>query len=101
MRGTLMAEITINEALVLQKAIRERLTELKHLRQTVATKESFLYAREEKKVVEPQYDVRAVDRKLTELQRFLLRSDTAIKRANATTVIQLDFDADKLLDPIQ
>ena len=96
-----MAEITINEALVLQKAVRERLNELKTLRHAVANRESFLYAREEKKIVEPQYDVKAVDRKMTELERFLLRSDMAIKRSNATVKIQLDFDADKLLDSIQ
>ena len=96
-----MAEITINEALVLQKAIRERLNELKTLRQSVANRESFLYSREEKKVVEPQYDVKAVDRKMTELQLFLLKSDTAIKRSNAVATIRLDFDADKLLDSIQ
>jgi hypothetical protein len=95
-----MAEITINEALVLQKAVRERLNELKTLRTTVSTKESFLFAREEKKIIEPQYDVKAVDRKMTELQLFLLKSDTTIKRSNATTVIRLDFDADKLLAPI-
>jgi len=96
-----MAQITINEALVLQKAVRERLNELRTLRNTVANRESFLYAREEKKVVEPQYDVKAVDRKMTELQLFLLKSDTAIKKSNAQATIRLDFDADKLLDSIQ
>jgi len=96
-----MSDITINEALVLQKAVRERLNELKSLRSTVANKESFLFAREEKKVVEPQYDVKLVDRKMTELQLFLLKSDTAIKRSNATATIRLDFDADKLLSSIQ
>jgi len=96
-----MAEITINEALVLQKVIRERLNELKGLRNTVANRESFLFSREEKKVVEPQYDVKAVDQKMTVLQLFLLKSDTAIKKSNATTTIHLDFDADKLLAPIQ
>ena len=96
-----MSDITINEALVLQKAVRERLNELKSLRSTVANKESFLFAREEKKVVEPQYDVKLVDRKMTELQLFLLKSDTAIKRSNATATIRFDFDADKLLSSIQ
>ena len=95
-----MTEITINEALVLQKAVREGLNELKTLRSSVANKESFLFAREEKKVVEPQYDVKAVDRKMTELQLFLLRSDTAIKKSNALATIRLDFDADKLLSSI-
>ena len=96
-----MSDITINEALVLQKAVRERINELKPLRQAVANRESFLFAREEKKVIEPQYDVKAVDRKIAELERFLLRTDTAIKRSNATATIQLDFDVDKLLDSIQ
>lgn len=94
-------QITINEALSLQKAIRERLNELKALRSHVANRESYLYSRDEKKVVEPQYDVKAVDRKAVELEKFLLKSDTAIKQSNAVTKIELDLDTDKLLEPLQ
>jgi hypothetical protein len=96
-----MSEITINEALVLQKAVRERANELRALRASVSNKESYLYGREEKKVVEPQYDVKAVDRKVVELEKFLMKTDAAIKGSNALTKISVDFDADKLLDPIQ
>lgn len=96
-----MTNITINEALVYQKAVRERLNELKALRSTVANKESFLYARDNQKVVEPQYDVKLVDRKVTELEKALMKMDAAIKKSNAIVSIAIDFDADKLLDPIQ
>lgn len=95
-----MASLTVNEALVIQKAVRERVNELRGLRQVVANRESYLYGKDEKKVVEPQYDVKAVDRKVVELEIWLMRADSAIKSSNATTRIEVDFDADKLLAPI-
>lgn len=95
-----MSDITINEALVLQRAIRERLNELKTLRSDVSKKESYLYSASEKRVIEPLYDVKAVDKKITDLEMFLLKSDSKIKTSNAVTKINIDFDTEKLLEPI-
>ncbi len=94
-------KITINEILVLQKVVRERTAELRSLRSSVANRELYMYGKDNQKVVEPQYDVKAVDRKITELERFLLKSDTAVKRSNAITEVEVDSDTDKLFDPIQ
>ncbi len=93
--------MTINEALVLQKAVRERLNELKGLRGQVATRERYFSMGNENRVTEPQYDVKAVDRKIVELEIFLLKSETAVKNANATTKLAIEFDTEKLLAPIE
>lgn len=95
-----MASITINEALVLQKAVRARLSELQGLRTNVATKETWIMGTNAQKTTEPQYDVKAVDRKVAELEKFLLKSESAVKAANAMTYISVDFDTDQLLEPL-
>jgi hypothetical protein len=56
---------------------------------------------DDKKVVEPKYDVKLVDKKITQLETFLFHSDAAIKDSNATTTVEIDYDADKLLSPIE
>jgi hypothetical protein len=94
-----MTQLTINEVLVLEKAIRERLNELKALRSEVSSKTT--YFGHESKAIEPQYDVKAVDKKMTDLEKFLLKANAAIKKSNAITSIEIEYDTEKLLDPIQ
>jgi hypothetical protein len=55
----------------------------------------------ENKVVEPQYDVKAVDKKIVELELFLFKADAAVKQANATTQINIEANVDMLLAPLQ
>lgn len=93
-----MAKHTINELLVLSKVVRERINNLKSLQESVAKKERFFGSAE--KVVEPQYSVKDVDKKIVELQKFLLKTDTEIKKSNATTEVDIDFNADELLAPL-
>ena len=93
--------MTINELLVLIKAIRERVNGLKSLRSQVSVKESYLYGKEEKKVIEPQYDVKKVDQKISELETWIFRADSAIKQKNAITEVKIDADIDKLLKPLE
>ena len=90
---------TINELLVLGKAIRERVNVLKSLMETVAKKEHYFGSTE--KVVEPTYDVKLVDKKLVELQKFLLKIDTLIKQSNALTAVEIEYNEDELLDSIK
>jgi ribosomal protein L29 len=93
--------MTINELLVLQKAVRERKNELSSLRSQLSTKERFFSMNTENKVVEPQYDVKAVDKKIVELELFLFKADAAVKQANATTQINIEANVDVLLAPLQ
>ena len=92
--------MTINEALSLVKVVKERLAELKNLRDRVAVKETTLFDQREK-TVEPQYDVKEVDKKIAELETFLFKADSKIKQANATTQINLEYSVGDLLKPLQ
>lgn len=94
-------KMTVNEMLVVQKAIRGRMMGLTALRSSVANRESYLYGKDNQKVVEPQYDVKKVDKKISEMERFLMKSDAAIKKSNAVTEIDLDVNTDELLNPIE
>ena len=93
--------MSINELLVLMKAVRERKNELSSLRSQVSTKERYFSMNNENKVTEPQYDVKTVDRKIVELELFLFKADAAVKQANATTQINIEANVDVLLAPLQ
>lgn len=90
--------MTVNELLVVQKIVRERLKDLKELRTEVATKKRFYGEKES--ATEPQYDVKLVDKKVTELQNFLMIADQKIKQANAVTKVEFEPDIDRLLSPL-
>jgi len=92
-------KITINEILSLQKAVRERLNSLKGLRDKVSTKDIWMGERE--KVVEPQYNVKDVDVRITELETWLFKADSAVKQSNAVTQIELEADVSVLLRPLE
>ena len=98
--------MTINEAMVLLRTIRERISSLSSIRNANATRTrtfSYLGGGEPKEqiTVEPQYDPKAVDAKIVELEGMLFKIDTAIKRANAKTEIGIEVDIDKILEPIR
>lgn len=98
--------MTINEAMVLLRTIRERINSLTSIRNanSVRTRTfSYLGGGEPKEQVttEPQYDPKIVDAKIVELEGMLFKIDTAIKRANAKTEIGVEIDIDKILEPIK
>ena len=96
-----MAEgMTINEALALQKIVRERLNILKSLAETSSKKEIWFRAEGEKHV-EPKYDIDDVDSKIVVLEKWLFRADATIKQSNAVTRISLDGDVDTLLQTVK
>ena len=91
--------MTVNELMVTVKVIKERVSDLKSLREKTSVTERYYTATE--KVVEPQYDIRILDRKVTELQNFLIKADAAIKQSNAKTEIDFKVDVDVLLKPLE
>lgn len=94
-------EVTINKALVLGKSVRERLNDLKQLRQNSAViRRSYLDGKEQERT-EPQYDIKKVDQKCIELENFLFTLDSEIKQSNAQTFIKLDGDVKTLLSPVE
>jgi hypothetical protein len=92
-------QYTINEAMVLSKALRGRLAELSSLRETCATKTTY-YSSEKDKVIEPQYDVKMLDARCVNIENFLLQVETKIKQSNAITMISVDNDARDLMTPL-
>jgi len=82
--------MTINEALTLIKAVRKRINSLETLRESVSNKTTYYSAQE--KTVEPQYDVKTVDKKIMELENILFSLDNAIKKQNA--IAKIDFDVE-------
>jgi hypothetical protein len=94
-----MASYTINRALVLGKAVRERLAELRALRNSIATTETW-YQAENRRETKPNYDVKEVDKKCVELENFLLDLDSEIKQSNAINTINIDVDVKTLLTPL-
>jgi len=95
-------KLTVNEALALLTMLRSRVNDLRNLRNTVSTKERYFgYGTTDKeKVVEPQYDVKIVDKKVTELETSIFHIDASIKQANAKTEIEYIVDVGKLLEPL-
>ena len=94
-------KITINKLLSMQKIIRERLNELKTLRSEVSTKERIFFGGDERKEKEPNYNVIEVDKKIVQLERFLLDSDFVVKESNAKTKADINVNIDDLLSPIK
>jgi hypothetical protein len=56
--------------------------------------------KEETVDITPQYNLVEIDKKISEMEKFLFRSDSKIKTANATLRVELDVDVDSLLAPI-
>jgi len=99
--------MTISEAMVLQRTLRSRISDLASIRNANAVRTNKYWMREsgedkERSETELQYDPQVVDTKITELELYLFKLDTAIKRANAKTDIGMpEADVDKLLEPIK
>ncbi len=91
--------MTINELLVLIKAVRSRVSELNSLRTQVAIQENY-YGNKER-VVTPLYDVKKVDKKIVELETFLFKADAKIKQSNALTHVEIEANVDSLLSPLE
>jgi len=91
--------MTVNELLVVEKIVRERLKDLKELRTGVSNKRT--YYGEKESVTEPQYDIKKVDKKITELQNFLMVADQKVKQSNAKTKIDFEPDINNLLSPLE
>lgn len=86
-----------------QKIVRERLNELKTLRNQVSTKTRSWLTTEKETETEHLYDARMVDRQIVKLEKFLFLSDALIKESNAQIQVEMpvEWDVDGLLAPIE
>ena len=90
--------MTINEGLTLIKAIRKRISSLETLRESVSNKTTYYSAQE--KSVEPQYDVKEVDKKIMELEQIMFSLDNAIKKQNAIAEIDFTFEMKTIFESL-
>lgn len=98
-------KITVNSAMILQKTVKERVAELRALRSQTATEKTTTYwhesaSRQPVEEIKVKYDIRLLDKKITTLENFLFRLDSAIKQSNAKTEIEVEYDLEALLAPL-
>jgi hypothetical protein len=98
--------MTINEGMVLLKTLKERLAELRNLRSSVSTEKVTTYPwdKDNQHKIESitvKYDIKLLDKKVTEIELFCFKLDSAIKQSNAKTEISIVADVDKLLAPLE
>lgn len=90
--------ITVNQALQLVKATKQRIKSLEEMRDKVSVKERFFGTTD--KQVEPLYSVQVVDLKITKLQELLFNLESLIKHSNAITKIEVDVDTAIIFEPL-
>lgn len=93
--------MTVNQLLVLMKEVRSRLSDLRSLRSSCAVSETRFYGDTQRTEREPHYDVKVIDKKITELETWLFKADAAIKQSNAVTQVDVEVNVDELLKPIE
>jgi len=96
-------QITINEAMVQLKIAKERLSDLKSLRDECASETTSTYGFGENQRVnekKPKFDVVEVDKKVSLLEIFIYKVDALIKTSNALTKIDVSIGVEELLTPI-
>jgi hypothetical protein len=83
-------QLTINEALITQKTLRARYSELVGLRDANTVNETRWHGANADKPVEKRvvYDALALDRSISVLARDLRTLDMALKRTNALTLVE-------------
>jgi len=94
--------LSLNKALALDKILRERLNDIKHLRLQSATEKTTRFmARETEEVTSPTYDITELDKKAIQIQTALFDLDASIKEANAKTEIDIEANITFLLSPLE
>lgn len=96
-------QITISEGIQNLKLLRGRHTELLALRNQNAVKETRFFGSnaDKQKEVEPVYDVKALDRLVSKVAAEARKLDAAIKKANATIVLDGYDWQDEVLGQIE
>jgi len=89
---------SISTLLVMEKSLRQRVTELISLKSEVSRRITWS---DPNRVEEPLYDVKEVDKKVVEINKALFLISQMIKEANVITKINIDIDFDKLMEAIK
>lgn len=92
--------MTINEAISFLNILKQRISELSQMRERVSVKETYHLSDNQTKIIEPQYDVKALDKKIIRLQNWVYKIDAKIKETNAKTQLDLIIPEEELLEPL-
>jgi hypothetical protein len=99
-----MSKLTINGTLQLINQVNKRLSDLKNIRAHSISKSRTTYGSGADQRIEEtffQYDPKVLDQKITLLENWLFKANTAIKQANSSVVVDLEVDVDTLLEPLK
>lgn len=90
--------ISISQALSWRKTLQDRHNELVNLRNSNAVKETRFYGAnvEKERIIEPLYDMVALDKLVSNVAREIRLLDEAIKETNQTTTVK-GYDRDDLV----
>lgn len=91
--------LTINEGISFLNQLQQRINDLSNMRSQSLYSEHKSFNGE---VVErkPEYDVKVIDKKITELQNWKYQLEAKIKTTNAYTEMNLEIPVDELLAPL-
>lgn len=94
---------SISSFLSMQTALNQRRTQLNELKNAATSHSYDTYdgTPGKKTISEPTYDIKKVDKKLTDINKALFKIDQAIKRSNAMTEMDLAVDFDSLMSEIE
>lgn len=88
----------MNYLLAMEKSLRERLNQLDGLKTQSARR---TYYDNSEKREEPTYDIKKVDKKITEINRALFEINHKIKESNAKTTVDVNVDYNSLVSELE
>lgn len=94
-------EHTVNKLLSMEKSLRERLNQLNTLKGESSKRTLWFDAGKENKIEEPTYAIKAVDKKITKINRALFEINHKVKETNAKTVVDIDINYDDLVSELE
>lgn len=96
-----MANLTINALLSMQKALNLRRQQLNEIKNAGTSRTIYRETGGNTTTTEPTYDIKKVDRKLTEINKAMWNIDQKIKEVNAMTHIEIQVDFNYLMSELE
>jgi|SRR6185312_4670961 len=100
----IMEKVTVNYLLAMEKSLRERLSQLNDLKSQSARRtvwERLGGDDNSSKREEPTYDIKKVDKKITDINKALFQLNHKIKESNAKTIVEVDAKYEDLISEIE
>jgi len=95
-----MTTHSVNALLSMQKALVQRRQQLNDVKNSATSRSRYFDRSEQTRVDEPTYDIKAVDKKIVNINNALFHIDQKIKESNAKTMIEINIDYESLASEI-